>query len=652
MLNVFRENIKRLAPILWVVIAVFVLLVFADYQGQGTNEASPYSAAATVAGEPITYNEFEQQYRSLENRLQQMYGEAYTQELAQQMGVPMQAMNTLISQKIVLVEADRMGLEPTEDELRRAILEVPALQDDQGRFIGFEEYRRVLRANRIDEADFERSMREQVLLQKLNDVLAGTVWVSDEEIRREAQEQAESASIRWLRLSPADLAEPVTVGDEEVRSYFEEHRADHQVPERRRVAYLNVNPSVIESALEIPAEEVRRYYEEHPEEFTREEQVRAEHILLFVNAERTAEDARARLEEIRRRVEAGESFQAIAQEVSEDEATAARGGDLGYFGRGRMTPQFEEQVFAGQQGELIGPFENQLGPRTGYHLVRVVARQEGGLQGFDEVANRIDVRLKDERARLEAEARASRIAEALADQAALAEQDLREVAEREGVELQITEPFARDEAIPRIGRGTPFADAAFALEPQQAGEPVRIASGWAVPVVLEVIPSRPAELADVEQEVRQTVTDKRRAELVVERLEQARAAIESGTPFGEAVAALGPEPQESGAFTAGGTISGLGRAPAVARAALELEVGEVGGPVSTPAGPVLFEVTAREHFDPATLEETADSIREQLIGEKVGALLQSLVERRRAELEINFSRQFLETFEVAPPQGS
>ena len=652
MLNVFRDNIKRLAPILWVVIAVFVLLVFADYQGQGTDASSPYAAAATVAGEPITYNEFEQQYRSLENRLQQVYGEAYTPELAQQMGIPMQAMNTLISQKIVLLEADRMGLEPTEDELRRAILEVPALQDEQGRFIGWEEYRRVLRANRLDETKFERSMREEVLLRKLNDVLAGTAWISDAEIQRAAQEQAESARIRWLRLAPADLADQVAVTNQEVQRYFEEHRADYQVPERRRVAYLNVNPSLIQAALEIPAEEVRRYYDEHPEEFTREEQMRAEHILLFVNATRTAEEAQSQLAEIRRRVEAGEDFQAIAQQVSEDEATRERGGDLGYFPRGRMTPQFEEQVFAGEPGELIGPFENQLGPRTGHHLVRVIARQIGGLQELEEVANRIEVRLKNERARLEAEARAGRIAESLADQAPVEEQALRVVAEREGVEIEITEPVARDEAIPRIGRGTPFADAAFTLEPKQPSEPVRIASGWAVLTVLEVVPARPAELADVEPQVRQTVLDQRRAELVVERLEQARAAVEGGSTFAEAIAGLGPEPQESASFTAAGTIAGLGRAPAVNRAALELEVGEVGGPVSTPAGAVLFEVIEREHFDPSTLEESAESIREQLVAEKVGALLQSLIERRRAELDINFSRQFLDTFEAAPAQGS
>jgi peptidyl-prolyl cis-trans isomerase D len=652
MLNVFRENIKRLAPVLWVVIAVFVLLVFADYQGQGTDAASPTAAAATVAGEPITYSEFERQYRSLEARLQQVYGEAYTADLAQQMGVPMQAMNSLISQKIVLVEADRMGLRPTEDELRRAILEVPALQDEQGRFIGFEEYRRVLRANRINEADFERSMREQVLLQKFNDVLAGTVWVSEDEIQREAKEQAETASIRWIRMTPADLSEPVAVSDEEVRAYFEERRADYQIPEQRTVAYLLVNPNVIEGALEIPEEEVRGYYEQNPQEFTREEQVRAEHILLFVNAERSAEQARAELDDIRRRVEAGESFQTIAQEVSEDDATRARGGDLGFFGRGRMTPQFEEQAFAGQAGDLVGPFENQLGPRTGYHLVRIIARQEGGLQPFDEVANRIEVRIKNERARLEAENRATRLAESLAEETSLGEDRLRELAESEGVELQVTEPFARDAAIPRIGRGTPFADAAFTLEPGKPSEAVRVASGWAVLTVLEVVPSRAAELGDVEAEVRQEATDKRRAERVVELLEQARAAIEAGSTFAEAIAGLGPFPQDSAAFTARGTISGLGSAPAVSAAALQLEVGDVGGPISTPTGAVLFEVIEREHFDPVTLAETAGSIREQLVGEKVGALLQSIVESRRGELDINFSRQFLETFEVAPPQGS
>jgi peptidyl-prolyl cis-trans isomerase D len=648
MLNVFRENIKRLAPILWVVIAVFVLLVFADYSGQGTDMASPSSAAATVDGEPITYGEFERQYRNLEERFRQVYGEAYTPELAQQMGVPMQAMNSLISQKIVLAEASRMGLQPTQAELRRAILEVPALQDDQGRFIGFEEYRRVLRANRIPEADFERSMREQVLLQKLNDVLAASVWVSDDEVLREAKEQAETARIRFVRLTPADVREEPAIGADELAAYFEEHRGEYQVPERRKVAYLSVNVNTVRAEIELSPEELRAYYEGNPTEFTREEQVRAEHILLFVNAERTAEQARAELEAIRRRVEAGEDFQRIAQEVSEDEATRAQGGDLGFFGRGRMTPQFEEAAFSGQAGELIGPVENQLGPRTGYHLVRVIARQEGGLQPFEEVENRIRVRLLNERARLEAESRANRLAETLARESAATEERLRQIAEQEGVELQVTEPFSRDEAVPGIGRGTPFTDAAFSLEPGQLSEPIRVASGWAILDVLEVQPARPAELPDVEAEVRQAALDERRRALALERLRQARAAIDGGTSFADAVADLGAAVQESDPFSARGVIPGLGRVTEVIDRALAMEVGEVAGPVEAPGGPVLFEVTARERFDPSSLAERRDAIRDQLVGEKVGALLQSVVEARRAELDINYSRQFLDTF-VEPP---
>ncbi|HVS14992.1 MAG TPA: peptidyl-prolyl cis-trans isomerase [Thermoanaerobaculia bacterium] len=652
MLNVFRENIKRLAPILWVVIAVFVLLVFADYQGQGTDSGSASSAAATVDGVPITYGEFERQYRSLDDRFREVYGEAYTPELAQQMGVPMQAMNTLISQRVVLAEARRMGLEPTEAELRRAILEVPALQDDQGRFIGFEEYRRVLRANRIPEAEFERSMREQVLLEKLNDVLAASVWISDQEVLHEARAQAETARIRWIRLTPNDVTADLAIGPDELAAYFEEHRGGYQVPERRRVAYLSVNVNTIRAELELAPEELIAYYDANPSEFAREEQVRAEHILLFVNADRTAEQARAELEAIRRRVEAGEDFQRIAQEVSEDEVTRPQGGDLGFFGRGRMTPQFEEAAFSGQPGELIGPIENQLGPRTGYHLIRVIARQEGGLQPFEEVENRIRVRLLNERARAEAELRANQLAEALADESDPSEERLREIAEREGVELQITEPFSPDEPVPGIGRGTPFTDAAFSLEPGALSDPVRVASGWAILDVLEAQPARPAELADVEEEVRQAALDERRRTLALERLQQARSAIDGGASFEEAVAGLGPESRESDPFDARGTIPELGRVSEVIGRALELEVGGVAGPIQTPGGPVLFEVTARERFDPSTLAEQDEAIRDQLVAQKVGALLQSVVEARRAELDINYSRQFLDTFVEPPAEDS
>jgi peptidyl-prolyl cis-trans isomerase D len=647
MLKVFRDNLRKLAWILWVVIAVFVLLVFADFRGVGTAGASPDSTAATVGGHAISFRDFQNQYRSLEDRMRAAYGDAYSAELSRQMGVPMQAMSALISQKLLLDEAERMGLEPTDDELRRAILEVPVFQDDRGNFIGYEEYRKVLQANRIPIAEFERSMREQVLLQKLQDVLSQGTWVSDAEVEQYAREQAEKAKIDFVLLGPAQLqGEAIEIDDARLQAWFAEHGEDYRRPEKRKVGYLSVNANTIRAELEIPETDLRAYYDANAEEFTREEQVRAQHILLYVTPERTAEQAQAQLQDLRRRAEAGEDFGELASRYTEDEASKQQGGDLNFFGRGRMTPQFEEAAFGAAEGALVGPIENQLGPRTGYHLIKVIARQEGGLEPFESAQNRIRVRLLNERARERADQLAQEVYEKVKGERQVDEAKLRTLAEREGVAAELTEPFARDESVPRIGRNTPFADQAFTLEPGVISQPVRIGSGWALLSVLEVQEPRLPELDEVREDVRADVLEQAQRERATELLTQARARIDGGATWEEVVASLPGAPSTSSLFGARDQIAGLPNAADVARAALALEVGAVGGPVANDQGAVLFRVTERERFDPMSFEADKTLLREQLAARRYQTLLEGILERRRAGLEIEYSQQFIETFQL------
>ncbi|HVS15271.1 MAG TPA: SurA N-terminal domain-containing protein [Thermoanaerobaculia bacterium] len=648
MLRVFRDNLRKLAWILWLVIAVFVLLVFTEFNMLGGTAASQDAPAATVGGREISFRDFQNQYRSLEDRLRAAYGDAYSAELSRQMGVPMQAMNTLISQQLLLDEAERMGLQPTDEELRRAILEVPVFQDDRGNFVGYEEYRRVLQANRIPIPEFERSIREQVLLQKLQDVLAQSTWVSDEEVERHAREQAERARIDFVSLGTAELqGESIEVGDAQLQAYFEQHAEDYRQPERRKAGYLSVNANTIRAGLEIPEEDLRAYYDSNPQEFSREEQVRAQHILLFVTPDRTADEARSQLEAVRRRIEAGEQFGPIAAELSEDEASKDQGGDLGFFPRGRMTGPFEEAAFGAAEGELVGPIENQLGPRTGYHLIQVVARQEGGAEPFESAQNRIRVRMLNERARGQSDALAQELYQKIKGERQIDEAKVRSLGEREGVGVEILEPFARDESLPRIGRNTPFADQAFSLEPGVISEPVRIGSGWALIAVLEVREPRLPALDEVRDEVVADVQQEARRERAMELLAQARARIDGGATWEQAIESLPGQPNGSGLFGAREQVAGLGNANEVVRSALTLDVGAVGGPIATDDGGVLFRVAEREHFDPVSFEADKVLLREQLAAQRYGVLMQGILERRRGSLEIEYSKQFIDTFELA-----
>src|SRR6186997_2372261 len=162
MLKAFRNNLKRLMWILWVVIAAFILLVFVDFGGAGFQGRGPTDrTAATVGGETVSIEDFRRAYQQSERQAQQMYGANYTPELGRQLGIPVQALDGLIARTILTGEAERIGLAVDPEDLRKAILEIPAFKDEKGVFVGQDQYQEILRANGYNIGDFERELRSQ-----------------------------------------------------------------------------------------------------------------------------------------------------------------------------------------------------------------------------------------------------------------------------------------------------------------------------------------------------------------------------------------------------------------------------------------------------------------------------------------------------------
>lgn len=139
----------------------------------------------------------------------------------------------------------------------------------------------------------------------------------------------------------------------------------------------------IEKKAGINDEEVRQYYDAHPEEF-RVYRIRARHIL--VNSEKEAKEVQARLK-------GKEKFEDLARKLSRDEGSREQGGDLGYFSRGQMVPEFERAAFSLKPGEVSGIVKTPYG----YHLIKMVDRQESGPYKFEEVKERLKQRLLAEK---------------------------------------------------------------------------------------------------------------------------------------------------------------------------------------------------------------------------------------------------------------
>ena len=646
MLKTFRDNLKYLSWVLWVVIAIFIGFVFVDFGGISPvgPAGGATDTAASVGDLKITYPQFQRAYESQETFLRRTYGDGFTSETARQMGLPLRVMNDLINTSILNAEARRIGLRVTDAEVQQEILEQGPFQDQEGRFVGEETYRSILRRAGYTPDSFESAIRGDLLTAKLQKILADSVYVSDSEVERAYRDQVERASIRYLQLPFARFADQVSAEPAAVESYFAERREEFRLPEKRRVSYLLVDPLALEPTVAVSDDEIRASYDANQEDYTQDERVRARHILLRVEDEAQAAAVEARLADIRARIEAGEDFATLAAEVSDDPSSKVRGGDLGFFGRGTMIGAFEDAAFGAEPGLLVGPVRTNFG----FHLIEVLEKQPGGSRSLEEVRDEIYSTLVAERAADLAAARAEELAEMVErekpeDAAALEAL----AAAEQGVTFRGLEPFARDGVVPGIGRATPFSTTAFELAVGESSAPVRVTDGWAVLRLDEILPPRLPELDEVRREVESAVLSREQERAASQRLEEARQQLAGGGTLEEVAAALEVEVQDGGPFGRDGRITALGSQPALAAAALALDTGDVGGPIRVGNNLLLFEVTERQRFDPQLFATAREQTREELAGQRLQLLLAGLIERRREELGVTYDPSFIANFQSA-----
>ena len=266
-----------------------------------------------------------------------------------------------------------------------------------------------------------------------------------------------------------------------------------------------------------------------------------------------------------------------------------------------MVPEFEEAAFAAGVGELIGPVESPFG----VHLIEVTDRRGAGTTSFEEARESIRNRLAAESLEGRATERAQELLAELEDvPAEELKARMQALAEDGGaVRFATSAPFGEGAMVPGLGR-SPELDAQIAeMEAGDlAGEVITTPRGPVVVRLAEMREARLPELSEVEGRVRAEVETEMRKGMAAERLEALRSqGLEA------AAAELGIDPVDAPEFGATGTIQGLGFAPAVNEAALAAEQGELVGPIETPQGAVLFEVTERKGFD---AEELASQRRD------------------------------------------
>ena len=379
MLQKMRAGAQGVLAKVLVGVIVVVLALF----GFGTFDffSSSEPLAATVNGDDITEGDLDLEVSRRRAAVQAQYGEDAPADAIAQMVRRDLVLDSLIARRLLDQAAAELDLAISEQAVQTTIRRQFSNDDDYRRFLSWQGYTPL---------SYQAAVAEGDVRQQLAEGISDTAFVTDREARRAAQLRFQRRDVAWLLFDVQTLAESVTVSDAAIEQHYAVNLNDYMTDERFDFDFVRLPQEALTAEIEIEQAAIAEAYQD--EIAILEPRRRAAHILLEVNAERSTEEARRVLVDVRAEVDAGADFAEKARELSEDAGSATEGGNLGAAGKGVFVAAFEDALWGLEVGQMSDPVETEFG----VHLIKLIAIEEPEIPPLEERRETIVARLRDE----------------------------------------------------------------------------------------------------------------------------------------------------------------------------------------------------------------------------------------------------------------
>jgi peptidyl-prolyl cis-trans isomerase D len=633
MLDRMRRHMSWLKWSLGLVCLAFIIFYIPDFLRTNGADAASGETVARVEGQDITANEFRRTYQAQLQAYRSAYGGQMNEQLLKQLGIEQQILQQMVDERAALAEARRVGIKVSDDEVRQRILSIPAFQEN-GAFIGEQRYQQLLRMQRppMSSSEFEENVRRQLTIQKLRSSLTDWLSVSENELEQEYRRRNDKVKLVVVSFTADSFRGQVAANDADITSYFDGHKEDFKIPEKRKIRYLLVDVEAMRAKVVVPAADIERAYNNSIEQYSTPEQVRASHILLKTEGKDDAA-VKAKAEEVLKQARAGADFAELAKKYSEDEASQKNGGDLDYFGRGRMVPEFDQAAFSLEPGKISDLVKTQYG----YHIIKVADKKAATTRPLSEVRQQIQDQLAYERA----QAQAADLAQAL-EKDIKSPGDLDRVAKDKGLAVQESGFFARDEPILGLGPSPEAASRAFEMKQGEVAGPLRASRGFIFEAMIAKQDPYVPKLDEVKERVRDEVVKQKARDLSKQKAGELAAKLKAAPDFDKAAKAAGFEAKTTELIARDSPIPDLGVAKAVDDAAFKLPVGSVSDAIPTDNGTAIVKVLDKQEVSPADWTSAKDRFREELLTDRRNRFFGAYMVKAKQKMKIEVNRESLQ----------
>jgi len=580
-----------------------------SYNFGGTKQG----VVATVGGADITAEEVRESARQM---LQRQMPQGSNANMA--MLLPFftqQAAEQLITRQALVTEAGRMGLRVTPEEVKDELQHgrYAATFFPGGSFIGEQEYENMLQRANLTPTKFEDEVGKDLLLSKLQALIAGTASVTEQEIHEEFVKENTKVKFDYAVLKEDDIKKGLHPTEPELKAYYESHKAAYanSIPEKRKVKYAVLDTNKLESQVQITQDDLQSYYDQHRDQYRVPAQIKVSHIWIKmplpaddgkVDQNKVAE-AQRRAEDISKQLKSGAKFEDLAKKYSEDPGSANVGGSLGWIGQGQMTPEFEKTANSLSKGQISDVVKTS----DGFHIIRLDDKQEAHMKSLDEVKAQIEPEVKH----LKAQQLAQRKAETLLRQARANGIDA--AAAAQDIPVITSDFFSRKDMLPGLGPSPQFMDAVFTAEEKSPPDVATTGQGIVVFQLLGIKPPATPTFEEIRSRVEEEFLNESARLLLSRKVQELSDRAKAEHDLKRAAKELGATYKTSDLVLPDGQVPDIGSMSGQASVAFNMKPGEISGPINSGANGVVLQLTENQPPSEADYAAKRDQIRDTLV---------------------------------------
>ena len=523
---VYRK--KRVVQIIIALITLPFAFFGVDYYFRGSGSATEI---ARVAGDSISQTDFANAMHDQQDRMRQSLGKDYDPAVFDNPEVRYSMLEQLIGQRVLDAQVRRGNLRVSDAQLAQFIGELPPFQDD-GKF-SRTRYEQLLNSQNMTPLAFEQRVRQELTLAPLQEPISSGNILAMSNVERYLGLLDQQRQVAVATVAADAFLKDVKIDDAAVKAFYDTNQGAFQVPDEVKIEYLALTPESLIGQIKVEPAEVKKQYDDNVRQYTKAEERQASHILIAVKADASdADKAAAKQKAEALAVQARKTpakFAELAKQNSQDPGSAGQGGDLGSIARdGSMVKPFEDAVFSGKQGDIVGPVQTDFG----WHIIRITGVTPGKTQTFDEARGQIELDLKRQKSTRKFVEAADQFQNLVYEQA----DSLQAAAKGLNLELKTTPMLTRSQVQALAQNNAKFVQTVFSAESLQAKrntEALEVAPNTLMAArVIEYKPPTTRPFDDVKVEIRRQLERTAASELAQKAGKEKLALLEQGKDAG------------------------------------------------------------------------------------------------------------------------